>query len=207
MSKFLKIDGTHIPPPETSLIVVDFLVALTKPNSIKERKVSLLVNKAENKEGWGKIKKKTVGDSGIIGFSHYKTCSEYDDLNLINTFLRNVPFIIEVLPDQFMTIIDLQILKQIIIFNVDRMRCIHLMNSEFNMKNKLVGKRMMANTEAVNAIRNDQFDNREKHKAINTYLKKVLTNDIFRQKNMLQHLEWQTTSVASTEFAILLFAS
>ena len=31
------------------------------------------------------------------------------------------------------------------------------MDPEFNMKNKLLGKRMISNTEAVNAIQNNQF--------------------------------------------------
>lgn len=48
---------------------------------------------------------------------------------------------------------------------------------------------MMANAEAANAIQNDQFSGRKKHKAINTCLNKVLTNNIFRQKNMLWLLE------------------
>ena len=71
------------------------------------------------------------------------------------------------------------------------MRCIQLVGPELNMKNKLLGKRMMANEEATNAIQNDQFGGRKMDKAINTYLNKVLTNDIFRQKkNMLWLLEW-----------------
>ena len=56
------------------------------------------------------------------------------------------------------------------------------MDPEFNMKNKLLGKRMMANAEAANAIQSDQFGGRKKHKAINACLNKVLLNDIFRQK-------------------------
>ena len=59
------------------------------------------------------------------------------------------------------------------------MRYIQLMDTEFNIKNELLGKRMMANTEAANAIQNDQFGGRKKHKAINACLNKVLTNDIF----------------------------
>ena len=56
------------------------------------------------------------------------------------------------------------------------------MDPEFNMKNKLLGKRMMANAEAANAIQDDQFGGRKRHKAINACLNKVLTNDTFRQK-------------------------
>ena len=36
------------------------------------------------------------------------------------------------------------------------------MNPEFNMKNKLLSKRMMANAEAANAIQNNQFGGRKK---------------------------------------------
>ena len=80
------------------------------------------------------MKEKTAGASGVIGFSHYKTCSEYEDLKAVDTFLCNTSFILEVLPDQWMTITDLQILKRIGIFNVDKMRCIQLMDPKFNME-------------------------------------------------------------------------
>ena len=86
------------------------------------------------KAGWKKVKEKTAEASSVLGFSHYKTYSEYKDLNEIDTFLCNAPFIIEVLPDQWMTITDPQILKRIGIFNVDKMKCIQLMDPEFNMK-------------------------------------------------------------------------
>ena len=127
-----------------------------------------------------KMKEKSVGAEGVIGFSHYKTFSEFDDLNSVDTFLCNAPFLIEVLPEQWMIITNLQILKQIGNFNVAKIRCIQLMDSEFNMKNKLFGKQMMANSEAANTIQNNQFSRRKKHKAINACLNKVLTNDIFR---------------------------
>ena len=58
------------------------------------------------------MKEKTAGAAGVIGFSHYKTCSEYDDLNSVDTYLCNAPFFIEVLPDQWMTITDLQTLTK-----------------------------------------------------------------------------------------------
>lgn len=68
------IDGTYIPTPETNDIIVNFLAALKWPDSIRVRKeISLLVTEAENKEGWRKMKEKTAGASGVIGFSHYKT--------------------------------------------------------------------------------------------------------------------------------------
>lgn len=111
----------------------------------------------QSKEGWEKIKEKIAGASSVIKFSHYKTCSEYKYLNLVGTFLCNASFLVKVLPDQWITVTNLQILKQINFFNFDKMRCSQLMDPEFNMKNKLLGKRMISNTEAVNAIQNNQF--------------------------------------------------
>ena len=46
------INGTYVASPGTPLIVVDFLLALKRPKSTRERKeVNLLVTEAENKEG------------------------------------------------------------------------------------------------------------------------------------------------------------
>ena len=66
------INGTYVAPPGTPLIVFDFLSALKRPNSIRERnEVSLLVTEAENKERWKNERKKqkelqVLLDSAII---------------------------------------------------------------------------------------------------------------------------------------------
>ena len=78
------------------------------------------------------------------------------------------------------------------------------MDPEFNMKNKLLGKKMIANAEVANAIQNNWFGGRKKHKAINARRNKVLKNDIFRQKYMLQLLEWTIPEVPLIESDILL---
>ena len=136
------IDGSYTPHPGTNNIVIDFLVALKRRYSMKEREeISLIVTETENEEGWRKMKEKTARALGVIGFTHYKTCSEYENLNTVDTFFCNAPFIIKVLPDQWMTITYLQNLKQIRIFIVYKMRYIQLMDPEFNIKNKILGKK------------------------------------------------------------------
>ena len=37
------INGTYVPPPGTPLIVVDFLLALKRPKSIRERKEDITI--------------------------------------------------------------------------------------------------------------------------------------------------------------------
>ena len=62
------------------------------------------------------------------------------------------------------------------------MRCIQLMDAEFNMKNKVLGRRVLRNAEEAKAIKADQCGSRKRHKAINAVLNKVLLTDALRQK-------------------------
>ena len=62
------------------------------------------------------------------------------------------------------------------------MRCIQLMDAEFNMTNKLFGPRALAHAEKANAISPDQYGSCKNDKSINAVLNKVLLNDVLRQK-------------------------
>ena len=54
-----------------------------------------------------------------------------------------------------MTITNLQILKKIGIFNIDKMRCIQLTDPGFDIKKIQLIKGMMADAEATNNIQNN----------------------------------------------------
>ena len=82
------IDGTYIVPEGTNEYVTDFIHSLKMPNSVKKwEKVSIIVTPEENKQGWKKMKERTAGAYGNIGFGHYIACSQTEDLNEIDTFL------------------------------------------------------------------------------------------------------------------------
>ena len=82
------MDGTYIAPEGTNEYVIDFIHSLKIPDSIKNREqVSIIVTPEENKQGWKRMKERTAGAYGNIGFGHYIACAQAEDLNEIDTFL------------------------------------------------------------------------------------------------------------------------
>lgn len=134
--------------------------------------VELRIDAADNTSGWKNQKEGTSLEPSTLGFSHYKTACLDNDLNKINTFSRDTPLMLEFSPTAWQTVANMQILKWSLEFYVDTMRCIQLMDTEYNMANKRLGKRVLAHTKQAGAVLPDQYDSRKNHKAINTCLKK-----------------------------------
>ena len=62
------------------------------------------------------------------------------------------------------------------------MSCIQLMDAEYNVTNKHVGRRTLAHAEKANAISPEQYGSRKHHKCINAVVNKVVLNNVLRQK-------------------------
>jgi hypothetical protein len=58
--------------------------------------------------------------------------------------LRSIPLEVGFIPDDWKTITDVEILKQAAVLNVGKMRLIQLMRSDFQINNKILGRRMLA---------------------------------------------------------------
>ena len=97
-------------------------------------------------------------------------------------FMVNSPLMTGLVPDGWLDITDVMILKRLNINNVEKMRCIQLLDAEFNMINKRLGKKIIANAENLELIEEDQFGSRKKHKAINAVICKIVMNDMLRQQ-------------------------
>ena len=107
------------------------------------------------------------------------SCSDRK-LNQIDTFLRNTATSLGINKAAWKIITDLQILKKADQYHVDAICCIQLMDAEFNMTNKHVGRRTLAHAEKANATSPDQYFSHKHHKSINDILNKVLLNNILR---------------------------
>lgn len=64
---------------------------------------------------------------------------ENQELNQIDSLLRKIPYQQGFLPGTWQVIADIEILKKADVCNVELMRTIQLMQSEFNMNNKKLG--------------------------------------------------------------------
>ena len=155
------------------------------PESIKKLgPVDLTISQRNNSTGWSKINAKTGSEPSTLSFNHYMTSCSDPYLKQVDTFLRNTAMILEIDAAAWKIVTDLHVLKKAHQFHVDTMRCIQLMDAEFNMTNKHVGRQTLAHGEKVKAITPDQYGSRKNHKCINCVTNKFLLNDLFCHKRI-----------------------
>ena len=137
------------------------------------------------------------------------SCSDRN-LNQIDTFLRNTASLFGIDVVAWKIITDLQILEQVDQYHVNTMYYIQLMDVEFDMTNKHVGRQTLVHAEKANAITPDQYGSRKNHKSINALLNKVLLNNILRQQRhagaigMNNTRGWYDRTVHSIAILVLL---
>ena len=115
------INGIYIAPAGTPDYANEFLEVLAIPNSIKELgMVDLRINAVDNKLGWKKQKERTSSEPSTLGLNHhYKTACLDNNLNKIDTFLRDTPLTLGFSPTAWQRITNMQILKRSLEFQVD----------------------------------------------------------------------------------------
>ena len=155
------------------------------PDAIRELgPVNLKTSCKDNSTGWAKMKSRTGSDPTTPSFGSCKTSSMDQESNRTDTFLRDTATCLGISFTSWKIITDFQILKRKGKFHVDTMRCIQLMDAEFNMMNKHVGRRTLSHAEKAKAVAPDQYGGRKHHDSTKTVLNKVLLNDIVRQKRL-----------------------
>lgn len=130
------------------------------------------------------MKDKTASAFGTPRFNHYKIAPQIVNLNFIEMFLHNALLQIGFAPSEWITVIDLEVPKTINSLFVDEIRCILLFCSQYNMINKVLGRRVKHIAEEENMIEADQYGSCNHHKAICAFLNKVILNDIFCQQQI-----------------------
>ena len=93
--------------------------------------------------------------------------------------MRSVPLEFAFTPPIWCYITDLEILKRVGRINIEDVRLIQLMHPEYQINNKLVGKKVLANEEMCNEAAEEQHGSKKHHQAGFLGLNKVLIGDIF----------------------------
>jgi hypothetical protein len=137
------MDGNFIPPEGTDEVAIELLETPKVEESVRLLgPLDMSISTDDNRTGWRKQKKRTASEPTGLGFNHYKTSCLTKDLNEIDSFLRTAPLQLGISPKLWQVITDFQIFKCSNIFHVDSMRLIQLMDAEYNMCNKTLGKRV-----------------------------------------------------------------
>jgi hypothetical protein len=176
------LQGSYEPPDGTDKYMIELLVQLGMPQAIRNGikahgHITTKISHDENKQGWKKRKLASAESSGLT-MDHYAVGGQDDLLNDIDTLLRQLPYCLGFSPEAWQTITDVEILKKAGIYDIELMRTIQLMHSQFNMNNKKLGRDMMSFAKLCRALAFEQFGSRKKHQAILAALNKCLTNDL-----------------------------
>ena len=124
-------------------------------------------------------KRQNTVEPSALSNSHY-ICSVYDPiLNKVDCMIRSVPLEFVFTHPRWCYITDVEILKQAGRINIEDMKLIQLMHLEYQINNKLVGKKVLANAEMWNEVAEEQHGSRKHHQAGRLGLNKVLIGDVF----------------------------
>jgi hypothetical protein len=93
------LDGMYDPPPGTDPYAIEFIRELEMPESIRAKgPIDVNLTEAENKQAWMYQKGGTASDRSTLSFKHYKTACLDNNLNEVNTLLRNLPLLFGFVP-------------------------------------------------------------------------------------------------------------
>ena len=130
------LNGTYIPPPETSHAVKKWLQNLHIPN--RDEREAALTTIHQYKRGWKLAREHTA--SGNLHFGHYKACAMHDMLSWATFVMSTLPRSIGFTPKRWRRCTDVMLLKKEGRFLLDELRTIVLYESDFNQENKRLGK-------------------------------------------------------------------
>ena len=92
------------------------------------------------------------------------------------------------IPKAWKNISDVMLLKKAGVYWTSKMRMIILMNAEFNLNNKKLGKELMEHAKRNKFLQAEQYGTRKRHSLIRATLNKRLTADIRRTKKLAMAL-------------------
>ena len=158
------IAGSFIPPEGSDPFALSLLQALEQPTSLSDKGlIDFTVTPASHSHAWRSQKDKTAVEPSALSNSHY-ICSTFDPtLNELDCMMRYIPLEFAFTPASWCYITDVEILKQVSRINIEDIQLIQLIYPEYQNNNKLVGKKVLANTEMCNEVADEQHGSRKHH--------------------------------------------
>ena len=137
----------------------------------------------DNALAWAS-QKETISSQGLH-FGLTKACAQHEQINEFDAQLRTLAYKHGFSPEPWRMITDVEILKSEGVYEIEKMRTIQLLDSQFNMNNKKLGRELISHAESIGLLAEEQFGSRKSRKAVSVALNKRLTLDILRQKRRL----------------------
>ena len=174
------LQGTYHPPEHLDKYTKKMIQELRMPDHLKNQpRTSATISTSEHIYAWRRQKESTASDSiAGISFTHYIAGTYDPTIAEFDATMRSLPYQYGFSPQNWQTISDVEILKKAGVYDIEGMRTITLMNSEFNINNKKLGREMMQHAEDNNALPPEQYGGRKQHRAVIAALNKRLTMDL-----------------------------
>ena len=152
------LDGSYEIPDGVDIYTAKLIQELKMPEVVRQYGIEIPTISTNNHiEWWKRQKEGTASEPEALSFSHYKTGIDNKIVTWFDTKLRELPYKYGFTPVSWRKIVDVEILKKAGVYDIEKMRTIMLLNAEFNMNNKLLGKRMMANGERLKILQREQY--------------------------------------------------
>ena len=175
------LEGTFISPDDTDKYLADLLHYMRMPENIAaEGGFQIKIDMEDNTKFWRKQKGKTASEETGTGFTKMKAPAEDTRLSKFDTKLRNLPMKYGFSPNVWKEMTNVEILKKAEVWNVEKLRMIIMMHTQFNANNKKLGKEMLQYADSKGAIAKKQFGSCKQHLCIKAALNKRLTANLMR---------------------------
>ena len=177
------LSGQYEPPDGIDNYAAELLQAMRMPEAISRAgPIQTTISRENHRSFWLRQSSRTASEPSHLSFAHYKIACEDNNLCDIDAFLREAPLQVGFSPDTWRKITDVEILKKLQVFDVDKMRLIQLMVAPYNANNKMLGRAVMRQAEDCEIIAPDQYGSRKFHRSNMAALNKRLAMDLLRQK-------------------------
>ena len=139
------------------------------------------ITASENSAAWKTQRAGTASEPTHLSFSHYIAAAYSEEASEVDAATRSVPYEMGWSPEDWEVISDFQLLKNLGVYEVERMRTIALMAPLFNMNNKKLGRDTMKVAETAEALPDDQNGSRKDRRSNIVVTDETVVNDISRQ--------------------------
>jgi hypothetical protein len=175
------LDGTYVPPMDSSTHMTDFLTRLATPEVIKNNPNTMEMTVESFISYWKKAKEHTSCYPSEFSFATLKAASHDLYLATMDCIMTRIPLNTGYSPSRWQRMVDVMIPMKSNHTDIDNLRTICLFEVDANYSFKHIGRQMMLNAERHKTLAKEQYGSCKRHRAIDLALNKVLTNDILHQ--------------------------
>ena len=177
------LEGTYVPPPGTDYYASLLIQHMKRPPGMPpEPQCPLFVSTDDHVASWKRTKEYT--SSGISGlhFGMYKAQSKDPEIAAYDASRRSVMYCTGSYYPRWNTGVDVMLLKASGDTRAHKLRTILLLEADFNMNCKKLGREGMWSAERHGCVAREQGGGRRDHRPVETSLNLVLINDDSRAK-------------------------